>query len=247
VFIAATTGSFSDLEFKQACKRIADLEYDHIELTLGEDSGDFSPRQIAADPDTAVIRSREVNRLSICALNITSDINTDLFPGLFKFAKLLKITQVTIPSLELGSPFNDETNRLKNLVTLAIQEGIRLSLKTQIGRLTEDPHTAVELCQAVKGLGLTLDPSHFACGPYRSQNYDMVFEYTSHVHFRDSTPDQLQIPVGLGEIDYNRIITQLKALNYNRAFSVDLIPSLTDKDSRDLEMRRLRMLLESLL
>lgn len=247
MFIAATTGCFSDMEFRQACKQITDLEYDRIELTLSEESGDFSPQRIAADPESAVIRSREVNRLSICALNIVSDIDMSLFPGLFKFSKLLKVAQVTMPSLELGAPFNDETDRLKKLVTLATQEGVRLSLKTQIGRLTEDPHTAVELCRAVKGLGLTLDPSHFACGPYRGQNYDMVFEYTSHVHIRDSTPDKLQIPVGLGEIDYNRIITQLKACNYNRAFSVDLIPSLTDKDSRDLEMRRLRMLLESLL
>ena len=247
MFIAASTGCFSDLEFESACQQIADLEYDRIELTLTETSKDFSVSSIAADPEAAVLRSRQASRLSICALNITSDIDVSLYPGLFEYAKLLKVTQVTIPSLELGAPFNDETDRLKHLVSLAIQEGIRLSLKTQIGRLTEDPHTAVELCQAVKGLGLTLDPSHFACGPYRSQNYDMVFEYTSHVHFRDSTPDKLQIPVGLGEIDYNRIITQLKACDYNRAFSVDLIPSLTEEGTRDLEMRRLRMLLESLL
>ncbi len=247
MFIAASTGSYSDLEFDQACRQISDLGYDRIELTLEEGGTALSPSQIAADPEKAVHLAREASRLSVCALNVVSDIDPSLFPGLFKFAKLLKITQVTMPSLELGAPFNDETDRMKKLVTQAIQEGIRLSLKTQIGRLTEDPHTAVELCQAVKGLWLTLDPSHFTCGPYRGQNYDMVYEYTSHVHLRDSTPDQLQIPVGLGEIDYNRIITQLKTFDYNRAFSVDLIPSLADKEARDLELRRLRMLLESLL
>ncbi len=247
MFIAASTGSYSDLDFDQACRQIADLGYDRLELTVDEGIPDLSPTRIASDPEKAVLRVREASRLSACAINVVSDIDIPLYPGLFKFAKLLKITQVTIPSLELGAPFNDETDRLKKLVVLATQEGIRLSLKTQIGRLTEDPHTAVELCQAVKGLWLTLDPSHFACGPYRSQNYDMVYEYTSHVHLRDSTPDQLQVPVGLGEIDYNRIITQLKIFNYNRAFSVDLIPALADKKSRDLEMRRLRMLLESLL
>ena len=30
--------------------------------------------------------------------------------------------------------------------------GIRLSLKTETGRLTEDPRTAVEICQAVRGM-----------------------------------------------------------------------------------------------
>lgn len=247
MFIAASTGSYSDLDFDQACRQITDLGYDRIELTMEEGGPDLSPSQIATDPEKAVLRVREASRLSVCALNIVSDIDASLYPGLFKFAKLLKITQVTMPSLELGTPFNDETDRLKKLVAQATQEGIRLSLKTQIGRLTEDPHTAVELCQAVRGLWLALDPSHFACGPYRSQNYDMVYEYTSHVHLRDSTPDQLQVPVGLGEIDYNRVITQLKTFDYNRAFSVDLIPALADKESRDLEMRRLRMLIESLL
>ncbi|MBL4884266.1 MAG: sugar phosphate isomerase/epimerase [Planctomycetaceae bacterium] len=247
MFIAATTGCFSGLNYQQASERIAGLEYSRIELTLGDDSGDLSPANIAADPEASVTRVREASRLSVCALNVVSDIDISLYPGLFKFAKLLKVTQVTMPSLELGAPFNDETDRLKDLVTLAVQEGIRLSLKTQIGRLTEDPHTAVELCRAVKGLGLTLDPSHYSCGPYRTENYDMVYEYTSHVHLRDSTPDKLQIPVGLGEIDYNRIITQLNVFDYNRAFSVDLIPSLTPEGTCDLEMRRLRMLLESLL
>lgn len=246
MFIAASTGCFSDLTFEQACKQIADLEFDGIELELDE-AGHLKPDEVAADPEAAVFRCRDATRLTICALNVVSEPDVKIFPGLFTFAKLLKITQVTIPSLELGTPFNDETDRLKRLVAMATQDGIRLSLKTQIGRLTEDPHTAVELCRAVKGLGLTLDPSHYMCGPYRNQNIDMVYEYTTHVHFRDSTPDQLQVPVGLGEIDYSRVISQLKRFDYRRAFSVELIPSAMESDARGLELRKLRMLLESLL
>ncbi len=246
MFIAASTGCFSDLDFEQACQQIADLEYDSIELTLNE-SGHLKPSEIASDPEAAVMRCRDATRLSICAINITSELDRSIFPALLKFSKLLKNTQLTIPSLELGTPFNDETDRLKHLVNLATQDSMRVSLKTQIGRLTEDPHTATELCQAVKGLGLTVDPSHYISGPYRGQNYDMVFEFTTHVHFRDSTPDNIQVPVGLGEIDYSRVITQLKRFDYRRAFSVDLMLDKIDPESRGLEMRKLRMLLESLL
>ena len=53
--------------------------------------------------------------------------------------------------------------------------------------------------------------------------------------------------VGLGEVDYNRLITQLKKAGYNRALSVELIPQFTDPATRPLEMRKLRMLLDSLL
>ncbi|MCA8982749.1 MAG: TIM barrel protein [Planctomycetaceae bacterium] len=246
MFIAATTGCYSDLTFELACQQIADLEYDAIELSLHAD-GHLSPETVSADPEAAVLRCRDATRLSLCAIHVVSELDRAHFPGLFKFAKLLKVTQVTIPALELGTPFNDETDRLKYLVNLATQDGIRLSLKTEVGRLTEDPHTAVELCRTVKGLGLTLDPSHYTLGPYRGQNYDMVFDFTTHVHFRDSTADQLQVPVGLGEIDYSRIISQLKRLDYRRAFSVDLISTEIPAETRGLEMRKLRMLLESLL
>ena len=68
-----------------------------------------------------------------------------------------------------------------------------------------------------------------------------------HVHLRDSSEKELQVQVGLGEIDYSRLIAQLQREGYNRALSVELIPSLTDASSRMLEMRKLRMLLDSLL
>lgn len=246
MIIAASTGCFYDLDFERACQQIADLEYDAIELTLDE-AGHLKPSEVAADPEAAVFRCRDATRLSICAINVISTPDKSIFPGLYKFAKLLKITQVTIPSLELGTPFNDETDRLKLLVNLATQDSIRLSLKTQIGRLTEDPQTAMELCKAVKGLGLTVDPSHYIAGPYRNENHDGVYEFASHIHLRDSTPTELQVPVGLGEIDYSRVIAQLKRYDYRRAFSIDLIPGKLVLEERGLEMRKLRMLLESLL
>ena len=53
--------------------------------------------------------------------------------------------------------------------------------------------------------------------------------------------------MGLGEVDYSRLISQLAKEGYDRALCVELIPELTDAESRALEMRKLRMLLDSLL
>ena len=68
---------------------------------------------------------------------------------------------------------------------------------THIGTLTENPDTAVELCQRVPGLGLTLDPSHFIAGPNQGRNFDHVFPHVRHVHLRDTGrgPNQFQIRV----------------------------------------------------
>ncbi len=157
----------------------------------------------------------------------------------------MRITQVTMPAAPHGTPFNSEIDRLKGFVKAALLEGVRVSLKTEKGRLTEDLRTAVELCAAVPGLGLTFDPSYSLRLPEKT--FELVLPRIFHVHLRDSTPEQVQVQVGLGEIDYSDLIAALGKVQYNRALSVEWLPELGDVDQRALELRKLRMLLDSLL
>ena len=175
------------------------------------------------------------------------DLDPATLAGLSKLAKLMRIAQLTVPASPLGTPFNTEIDRLREFVKITGHDGVRLSIKTKTGHLTEDPRTAVELCQAVPGLGLTLDPSYYICGPCRGQNYDPVFPYVHHVQLRDTTPEQVQVQTGLGEVDYARLISQLEKQGYNLGLSVDLIPEYNDQIDRPLEMRKLKMLLDTLL
>ena len=55
------------------------------------------------------------------------------------------------------------------------------------------------------------------------------------------------MPVGLGEVDYSRMISQLHRFNYNRTLSVEILPELLGDSERALELRKIRMLLETLL
>ncbi len=82
---------------------------------------------------------------------------------------------ITVRSAELGTPYNAEVERLRRMQAIASLEGVRIGLLTEAGRMTQDPATAVVLCDNVKGLGLTLDPSHYICGPHRGESYDQVF------------------------------------------------------------------------
>ena len=133
------------------------------------------------------------------------------------------------------------------LSKIANQDGIRVSITTKTGKITEDPRTAVELCQSTPGLGLTLDPSYYMCGPHRGVSFEPLFAYTYHVHLRDTTPEQLQVRIGLGEVDYSRLVSQLERTAYKRALSVELLPELQDPAHRQIELRKMRLLLESLL
>jgi sugar phosphate isomerase/epimerase len=191
VFVAVSTRNFAELTFEDACAQIIDLEFDRIELWL-DDRGDHQHLRVAdvaADPEAFVTRYREATRLSPAAITVAHDITPDAIRGLAKTAKQLRVTQITLPASDLGTPFNAEIERLRELVSVTARDGVRTSIRTQRGTLTEDPHTAVELCQAVPGLGITLDPSHYLRNASPERAMDLVMPYTFHTHLRDSTAD----------------------------------------------------------
>ena len=245
--VAACTRCFWDKSFEDACNLISDLEYDKIEIWVDEEKGHLSPTGIAADPELAVAKYRDLTRLTPVAICLTGEVSPETFDGIVQFAKLVKVAQITVESSPLGTPFNTEIDRLKALNEVGGRQGVRVSMKTQTGQLTEDPHTAVELCQAVKGLGITLDPSYYHCRAGEPVSYEMVYPHVLNVHLRDTSATELQVQVGLGEIDYNRLINQLRHEGYNRSLSVDLLPEVTDIETRPREMRKLRLLLETML
>ena len=246
MYIAASTRCFFDTGFEEACQLISDLEFDKGELWLDENGAGLKPSEVHADPDVVCARFRDASRLTPVALQLEHDVEMPAFAAIIQFAKQLKITQITIHASPIGTPFNSEIDRLRAMADSVIRDGIRLSIKTMSGHLTEDPHTAVELCESVRGLGLTLDPSYYVARQASTLNYDFVLPHVYHVHLRDTSETQLQVPVGLGNIDYGRLITQLRGNNFNGVLSIDLIPEQTDIETRALEMRKLRLLLESL-
>jgi sugar phosphate isomerase/epimerase len=247
VHIAASTRSLWDLAFPAACLQIQELGFDKVEIWLNEEYDQLKPSQVAGDPDGCAGLMREASRLTPIALFIESEVSLETFEGIVEFAKIQRIMQITIRASEKGTPFNTEIDRLRARNAVCSQEAIRLSIETRTGTLTEDPNTAVELCQSVKGMGITLDPSYFICRPGSSVDFDVVFPHTQHLHLRDTSPTELQVLAGLGEVDYNHIVQMLRQSGFQRSLSVDLLPRTLEGEERLREMRKLRLLLTSLL
>jgi len=248
VFVAASSECFPDLSLEGVLERLVDLEYTAIEIAIHEGGNQLTPSAVHADLEQAIATCRETYRLTIAAYSVEiageGDAYYDQFVSCCKLAKATKVVAMVIPAAELGTPFNAEIERLRMMVAIAAREGVVVGVKTQTGRITQDPDTAVVLCDNVKGLGITLDPSHYVFGPHRG-SYDHLMRHVAHVHLRDTSKDQLQVRVGQGEIEYGRLVTQLAKVNYNRALSVHLT-EMPDVDHA-AEMRKMRLLLESLL
>jgi len=247
VHIAASTRSLWDLAFPAACLQIQELGFDKVEIWLNEEFDQLKPSRVAADPEGSAGLMRDASRLSPAAVFLETEVAIADFQGIVRFAKQLKIAQMTIQASPKGTPFNTEIDRLRERNAICHHEGIRLSILTKTGTLTEDPHTAIELCQSVKGMGITLDPSYYICCPGGSLDYDVVFPHVLHLHLRDTSLTELQVPGGLGEVDYNRIVAVLRQFNYNRSLSIDLLPATMEGEDRLREMRKLRLLLASLM
>jgi len=249
VFVAASTECFENLPLATALERLIELEFSNVEVALHEGGSQLKPSEVAEDLERAFNQCRALNRLDLIAYSVQITAQGEehyrQFAACCRLAKATKVVTITVPSAELGTPFNEEVEHLRKLVGIAQADGVRVSIKSQLGCQSQDPDTVVVLCDNVPGLGLTYDPSPYICGPYANRNHDKLMKYVHHVHLRDTSKKQFQVRVGQGEIEYGRIISLLRKQKYNRALSIN-VSEMPDIDQLG-ELRKLRLLLESLL
>ncbi len=249
MFVAASSECFPHLSMDDMLERLVDLQFTALELAVHEQGGHLKPSEVHEDVDRAIDLCRSTRRLTLGALSI--DIQAEgeeyykQFASCCKLAKATKVVALTVPAAELGTPFNAEVERLRELSAIASFEGAVVAVKTETGRVTQDPDTTKVLCDNVKGLAVTLDPSHFIFGPHQGGNYDHIFPYVANVHLRDTSKEALQVRVGQGEIEYGRLVNQLTRSGYKRALTVNMQEA--EGIDHMAEMRKMRLLLESLL
>jgi len=251
VFVAASTECFPQLSLDAAVGRLLDLEFNRVEIAIHESGNQLRPSQVHANLEEAIKTCRDIHRLTPVAYSVDIDAPEDeyykQFASCCKLAKATKVVTVTVRAGELGTPFNAEIERLRELVRIGTLEGVVVGLKTEAGRTTQDPATAAVLCDNVKGLCLTLDPSHYVYGPMAGCEYEQLAKYVCHLQLRDTNKTKLQVRVGQGEIEYGRLITVLSKFKYNRALSVNIVDDGDPSVDHMAEMRKMRLLLESLL
>ena len=168
--VAASTGCFPHLPLDAAIDRLNSLEFSRVEITLWEHGPQLKPSDVAADLDRAIYLCRDTHRLTPVAYYLDLDTQTpDYFEQFYaccRLAKATKVVALVVRASEVGTPFNEEVERLTEMVRLASREGVRVCLKTESNRMSQDPDVALVLCNHIRGLGVSLDPSHLICGPH---------------------------------------------------------------------------------
>jgi sugar phosphate isomerase/epimerase len=254
LFVACSTLCFTREPLESALRHIAELEFDKIELAIVEGGAHLRPSEVAENADAAIQRLRQGPSLTPAALAVEfgdlapdSPVLRKRFEAMCRLAKPLTVAVLTIDAAPLGTSFDDEVVRLTTLTGIAMREGLVLAVTTHSKTLTSDPAVAVELCKVVPGLGITLDPSHYIQGGIK--DWDAVYPYVKDVQLRDTGkgPGEFQIRVGQGEIEYGRVVSQLERYGYDRALTVAILDGLENPFDVEVEVRKLKLLLESLI
>jgi sugar phosphate isomerase/epimerase len=253
VYVACSTLCFARAPLDGALRMIDELEFSKVDVAIHEHGTHLRPSEVAADIALAAQRIRIGPSLSPAAFSIEIDASGPAeyvrqLKAISRLARLSAVSILTIPAAPTGAGLDAEVKRLRGLVGMVEAEGLVLTVLTGTGTLTETPAAAVELCQRVPGLGLTLDPSHYVNGPHQGGSFDEVFPFVRHVHLRDTgrAPGKFQVRVGQGEIEYGRIISHLQRRHYDRLLTVSIHEVADAPFAMATEVRKLKFLLESL-
>jgi sugar phosphate isomerase/epimerase len=245
---------FGRLPLERALRQMAELEFSKVEVAIRPQGPHLTPAAVVQDTALAAQQIRIGPSLSPAAFSVEFEDGDKealerQFEAICKLARVSAVAILSIPAAPAGTELEKEVDRLSWMTAQTSGAGIVLAVETRMGTLTEDPATAVKLCERVDGLGLTLDPSHYLCGLHQGRPYDHVFPFVRHVHLRDSgrTPEKLQVKVGQGEIEYSRIVTQLERAGYNRLLTIEIFDIAELPFHMETEVRKLKFLLESLI
>jgi sugar phosphate isomerase/epimerase len=248
VIVAASTSCVFDEPLADIFDRLVDLEYTNTELVIGK-QGAIPSSQIA-DQHDAIVQLRRSSRRMV-PVSIFFDVEPETpeyveqFTAACRLAKDCKIAVITAHAAVPGTPFNEEIDRLRELVKIGVHHGVVVGIATEAGRITETPETVGSLCKNVKGLGVTLDPSHYIYNLPKPRDYESILPHVCHVRLRDTTQKQFQTRIGQGVVDFGRLVVHLSKVEYQRTLCVDLAP-LPNVD-QSAELRKMRLLLESVL
>jgi sugar phosphate isomerase/epimerase len=252
VYVACSTLCFRNLSLDEALRTIREMNFPKADLAIHAPGPHLTPAEVCADLGRVAQRLKTAN-LPVAAFHVTldgpdSEEARRQLRAICRLARVSTVPLLTVPAAALGADFDAEVARLQEWNRVATSEGVILTVETHSETITADPIGAAELCRRVPGLGLTLDPSHYQITAHGPVNYDALFPFVRHVRLRDTgtRPDQFQLRVGQGELEYGRIVTHLDRYRYDRALSVDIRDVADCPFPVEPEVRKLKYLLESL-
>jgi sugar phosphate isomerase/epimerase len=238
--LTCTSFSFPLLPFETSLRQIALLDIPNVDLGAHADGPHLQPAAIEANPGRQadlVTRAVDAAGLGIADLFPTfgegfrdrpvnspdpavQAANRGRFQAFVEFCKRAGCPGITLlPGVvwpELGQERSFELARqaLTELVDMGRGAGLRVSIEAHLESVVEQPEQALALVEAVPGLQLTLDYSHFIAGGVPAERIHPLLPHAGHFHARQAAPGHLQRPRRSGTIDFGDIVRRMRETGY---------------------------------
>jgi sugar phosphate isomerase/epimerase len=253
--LTCTSFSFPLLSFERSLQAIALLEIPKFDVGAHEGASHIQPSEVEANPAAVADRiKRAADAAGLRASDffptfghgfrdrpvntpdpLTRAANVTRFKAIVQCARAIGANGITLlPGVvwpELGSEksFELSVSGLAELLPIAGEAGLRLSVEAHLESVAEAPADAERLCEAVPGLKLTLDYSHFVAGGHSAESVHPLVRHAGHFHARQAGPGRLQAGAKDGSLDFADIVGRLQGAG----FTGDVCVEYTWQEWRD--------------
>jgi len=148
-----------------------------------------------------------------------------VYSSLLGYASACGCEHVTVlPGVDFGGDAMDRcVEELAWRVDEAKKAGVVLAVEAHLGSIVPNPPSALRLMQAVPGLTLALDLSHFIKTGLKTEDCLALAPYASHVHVRGARKGEMQTPLSLNEVDHEMLVRELVRINYTGGMCVEYV------------------------
>jgi len=256
---AAMTFSFGPGSLDSTCRAIAAQGFDCIDLAVGsrhqvDALGAAQDPLVQAEQVLDTVRQYGLDISEVFLLNFGTPINHPdpatretgrmPFAGFAQFCREIGAESIMMSPGVLFDDIGEAASRRLAVHELCWQRGIcaanglQLNIEPHWHSLAESPAAAIWFCEQVRGLGLTLDYSHFIAQGYPQDAVEALHPYTRHLHARQAREGATNVALPDGTIDFERILGRLSRDRWDGVVCLEYNPSLIDHAPREIVLLR---------
>jgi sugar phosphate isomerase/epimerase len=196
----------------------------------------------------------EQHRLKVVALNTgvspqlhhrSDAINAQRMREVEGLIRLMRHLGVEVAAVQPRNPdpvrpweevLRDCVATLREQVDAGRDAGVTFALEFHVRSPFETLEQARRLLEEMPDLPLAYDPSHYVMQGIDIKEIGWLLDHAHHVHLRDAAPDEMQVPFGMGQVDFNWLLGSLQDRGYRGHFSIEYLES-DDFDALDSALR----------
>jgi sugar phosphate isomerase/epimerase len=247
--LAVADFSFPLLDHEQALDLIRMFDVEGVDLALMGNRSHIRPEQIRVDPDgwTERLQSRLRERgLEVADLFLIpwTDFermapnhpdagerleSRQLFELISDLAVALGAGGMTLlpgihwPQEPRETSFRRAVDELAWRVECARGKQLRISIEPHLGSIVDQPQAVLELVNAIPGLELTLDYTHFVFQGIAEAEIEPLVQHARHFHARGAAPGRMQTTLRANTIDYERVLDVMAVTGYDGYVGIEYV------------------------